>query len=319
MAGLLALAIALLAQPAFGHSSSQQAGRPQPPPDSKTAVTPQAGETAKSGAPQAAGTTAAGGQTTKPKPADPQATGAKKPAPKAPAPKKKGPPQTSRVWKGRGFAVASGGLQPWGPGYTSTVTFKVHAEDATLKAKASIHVGPAFGARGGLRVWRNMALGGGFAVAPTGQTLNVTGSLPHPFMFDRNREVQGTASGLDRFETLVAFEASWLTALSRRVDMFVFGGPAYVHVRQDMATKIQFKESYPYDTATYTGVETTSVSGGAFGITAGADVSYLLTRTIGVGGEVRYSYASATLSPAGQPSKVGLGGVQVNFCVRLLF
>jgi hypothetical protein len=131
--------------------------------------------------------------------------------------------------------------------------------------------------------------------------------------------VNGTASGLGRTETLAALELSWLFALARRVDMFVFGGPAYINVRQEMATRIKFTESYPYDAATMVGLDTANVSGGGFGVTAGVDVSYLMTKHVGVGGEVRYSYASATLKPSDQPSKVGLGGLQAAFSARFLF
>jgi hypothetical protein len=286
-AAALAALLGLLAQPAAAQSTSQQSGRPQPPPA--------------------------------PKPAGPQTAGAKTPPAKAPVKKKPAPPQTSRRWKGRGFVVGSGGVQVVAPGYTSTAVFTVHAEDADLTARATIGIGPAFGVRGGMRVWKNLALGAGLAVTSADQRLDVTGLLPHPFMFNKDRAVSGTAAGLSRLDTTVAFEASWLFALARRVDMFVFGGPAYLRVRQDMATRIQFTETYPYDTASFTGVESASMTGGALGVTAGADVAYLLTKALGVGGQVRYSYASATLSPAGQPSKVGLGGLQFSVSARLLF
>ena len=252
-------------------------------------------------------------------PALAQSSGQQPARAKAPPPRKAAPPQTAKLWKGRGFAVVSVGTPLAAPGYTSTATFKVHAEDATLTADAAVGIGPAFGARGGVRVWKNMAIGGGLVYTSTSQDLAVTGRLPHPFQFDRSREVNGTADGLARTETLAAFEVSWLVALARRVDMFVFGGPAYINVRQEMATRIQFNESYPYDSATYTGVETASVSGGGVGATGGIDVSYLVTKHVGVGGDVRYSYASATLKPSTQPADVRLGGLQAAFGVRVLF
>jgi hypothetical protein len=307
------LAVALLAAaPARAQSTSQQAGRPQPPPAQKPAPQPAAGGT--TAAPQTSTSKPGGTQAGKTAPAPVPQKGAK-PAPT----KKKVPPQTSKVWKGRGFAVIGAGAQVMGPGYTSTATFKVHAEDASLNAEASIGVGPVFAARGGVRVWKNLALGGGLAVASTNQSLAVTGRLPHPFQFNQFRQVEGSADGLARLETMAAFEASWLTAVTRRIDMFVFGGPAYIRVRQDMATKISFTESYPYDSATFTGVETASLSGGALGVTAGVDVAYLLTRRLGVGGELRYSYAKTTLTPSAQPSRVPLGGLQVACVARVLF
>jgi len=309
---VLAVAMALAAWPAFAQSSGQQAGRPQPPPAPKTATKP-AG-TDGTTQPQTSGAKPAGAQPAKPATGKPQTKGAKAPPPKKPA-----PPRTAKVWKGRGFAVVSAGAQLAAPGYTSTALFKVHAENATLNADASIGAGPVFGARGGVRVWKNLAVGAGLELASTSQTLDVTGRLPHPFQFNQFREIEGTASGLDRAEALVAFEVSWYVALARRVDMFVFGGPAYINVQQDMATRIRFTESYPYDTATFAGVETASVSGGGFGVTAGVDISYLMTKHVGIGGEVRYSYASTTLKPAEQPAKVGLGGLQAAFGARVLF
>ena len=315
----VAIAVAAAARPLVAQSPSQQAGRPQPQPAPKTATPPAAtGATTQpqtSGTkPQTGGTKPAGTQPAKPAPGSPQTKGVKAPPPRKPA-----PPRTSKVWKGRGFAVVSGGAQLAAPGYTSTAVFKVHAENATLTANAAVGIGPAFGARGGMRVWKNMAIGGGLELTSTSQRLDVTGRLPHPFQFNQFRGVDGTADGIGRTETLAALELSWLVALARRVDMFVFAGPAYIGVRQDMATRIQFTESYPYDTATFTGIETTSMSGGGFGVTAGADVSYLLTKHVGIGGELRYSYASTTMKPSEQPAKVGLGGLQAAFGARILF
>jgi hypothetical protein len=298
LAGLLAAAVGLLAQPAGAQTSTRQTGPPQPPPAPKVS------------APQSA----------PPKTAGPQAAGQKPPAPKAPAARKPSPPQTSRVWKGRGFVVVGGGAQLAAPGYTSTATFKLHAEDATVNVSSKVQAGPVFSVRGGMRVWKNLAIGADVGVASTSQRVDVTGRLPHPFMFNQFREVEGTASGLDRFETMLAIEASWLIAVRRRVDMFLFAGPAYINVRQDMVTRIQFTESYPFDSASFTGVESTSDSGGAVGVTAGADVAYLVSKSLGVGGQLRYSYASATLRPAGQPATVvGLGGLQLSVSGRVLF
>jgi hypothetical protein len=294
VAGVVACVAGLLALPAGAQTSTttRQTGRLQPPP-----------------APQAATPNTTGTQP----------PGQKPPAPKAPVARKPLPPRTSTVWKGRGFMVVGGGAQLAAPGYTSAVTFKLYAEDATLDASSKVQIGPVFGVRGGMRVWKNLAIGAGFGVSSTSQRVDVTGRLPHPFMFNQFREVTGTASGLDRFETMFAIEASWLIAVRRRVDMFLFAGPAYINVRQDMAVGIQFTEIYPYDTASFTGVESASLSGGAVGVTAGADVAYLVSKALGVGGQLRYSYASATLRPADQPATVGLGGLQLSVSARVLF
>jgi hypothetical protein len=292
LAAVLALASVLAASPTLAQSLDGRPASQKPPPAAKPAAQPEGKQTAPRTQPAGA---------------------------KAPLAKKAAPPQTSKAWKGRGFALVSVGAQLAAPGFASTADFTVHAEDATLNADATIGIGPAFGARGGMRVWKNLAVGGGLEVVSTSQELAMTGRLPHPFQFDRYREVNGTADGLARTETLVAFEVSWLVALARRLDMFVFAGPAYIAVRQDMATRIQFNQSYPYDTATFSGVETASVSGGGVGATGGIDVSYLVTKRLGIGGGLRYSYASATLKPSARPATVGLGGLQAAFGARVLF
>ena len=65
--------------------------------------------------------------------------------------------------------------------------------------------------------------------------------------------------------------------------------------------------------------EERTISGGGVGATGGIDVSYLVTKRVGVGGDVRYSYASATLNPSTQPADVRLGGLHAAFGVRVLF
>jgi hypothetical protein len=305
-AGLLAVLVTLAAADGRAQTAGSQAGKPQPAPAPKVA------------APKGTGTVA------EPQAASPKTAGTpgavhKAPEPKPGAAKKRVPPRTSRVWKGRGFVVLTGGAQVAAPGHDASVTFRVHAEDATLDAASQIRVGPVFSVRGGMRVWKNLALGADVGVTSTSQRVTIAGSLPHPFQFNAFRKVEGVASGLGRLETMAAIEGSWLVALKRRVDMLVFAGPAYFDVRQDMATSIRFTEVYPYDSATFTGVDSTRVKGGAVGFTAGADIAYLLTKSLGVGGELRYSYASATLKPSGQRATVALGGLQVSAGARILF
>jgi hypothetical protein len=129
LAAGLSIAMGLHPAAASAQASSQQAGRPQPPPAAKTAppAQPPAVKAPQDQSPPA--------QTAKP------------------AKKKASPPQTSKVWKGRGFAVVGAGAQVAGPAYTSTAVFKLNAEDATLGANATVGIGPVFGARGGMRVW----------------------------------------------------------------------------------------------------------------------------------------------------------------------
>jgi len=228
--------------------------------------------------------------------------------------------QTPGPWIGRVFFGIDGGAQVTSSPYTSQTTFTLHAESATLEAKSEGSLGPVFAARGGFRIWKSLAVGVGVTAFWSTDEVAVKASLPHPFFFNQPRSVSGTASGLQHDETMVAVEASWMVPLSRRMDLTLFGGPAFFSLRQDMVTTVLFTETYPFDTATFTGVETASVSESATGFTAGADVSFLFSKSIGLGGHLRFSRASASPAPAGgQPTTVDVGGLQVGGGLRFRF
>ena len=50
----------------------------------------------------------------------------------------------------------------------------------------------------------------------------------------------------------------------------MFAGPAFFKVQADIPTSVNFTESYPYDSATFSSLETSSVSDSAAGFTVGA-------------------------------------------------
>ena len=119
---------------------------------------------------------------------------------------------------------------------------------------------------------------------------------------------------------MVSAELSWLLRPTRALDVMLFAGPACFTTRQDMATLPRYTETYPYDSATFTGVESRAVSKTGVGFTAGLDLSYLINKHIGLGSLVRFSRATATFSPApGSASNVTLGGVQASAGLRLRF
>jgi hypothetical protein len=86
-----------------------------------------------------------------------------------------------------------------------------------------------------------------------------------------------------------------------------------------MASAVTFTEVYPYDTATFTGVTTTSARAETVGVTSGADVAFKVSRRFGLGAELRYSYGSAKLKSGGQSGTMKLGGLQVGVCAHVRF
>jgi hypothetical protein len=236
---------------------------------------------------------------------------AQKPVAAAPAP---------GAWTGTGFITADAGAQLTKSSYTSSVSFPLNGETATMTTSSSPKTAPAILVRAGVRVWKNLALGVGVTAVSSTPALDVTATLPHPFFFNTQRTVAGRVTGLERREVMAALELSWMVPISRRLDMSLFGGPAFFNVRQEMAAKVKYTESYPYDTATFSGVDSVQVSKSRVGFTAGVDVAYCFTKSVGIGGQLRFSKATATLSPvAGSSSSVDLGGAQVGGGLRIRF
>jgi opacity protein-like surface antigen len=243
--------------------------------------------------------------------AKPPATSAKKPATPAPKKKKAGPTI---------FVSGDGGYQTLSTGFTAQLTFPLYAETATFTATATDVGGAAVGLRGGYRLHKNFFVGAGVTGFWSTRPADVEASLPHPFFFGRPRSVEGSTSGLKRNETMAAIEASYLVKLSKRMDMQLFAGPAFFKVKADIPTSVNFTEVYPYDTATFSTLQTSNLSDSAIGVTVGADVAYMFNRSVGVGGHVRYSRASASLSPAsGQETTIDLGGLQAGVGLRFRF
>jgi hypothetical protein len=78
--------------------------------------------------------------------------------------------------------------------------------------------------------------------------------------------------------------------------------------------------SYPYDNGTITSANTTTDSRMAFGFSAGVDFTYFLSKTLGVGGIVRYVLAFADFPVTGQPSvPVRAGGLNLGGGLRVFF
>jgi hypothetical protein len=98
------------------------------------------------------------------------------------------------------------------------------------------------------------------------------------------------------------------------------GGPSFVQLDQTLVIDVNYTEEYPYDTATFSGVDSAGKSGSASGFNAGADVRFMFNRFVGVGALVRLTRATVRLDAADDRTvSVDAGGAQAGVGVRLLF
>jgi hypothetical protein len=196
----------------------------------------------------------------------------------------------------------------------------INAEPAPIATSIDLSSAPMFDIGGSYRFLHRLAAG----LSVTSLSRDVDGTLdaqvPHPFFFNKLRPINGDLSGLQHKETAVHIYAMYFIPVTSKLDVGVFGGPSHFSVKQDFVTDVDFTATYPFDTATFTGAPTETVKGSATGYNAGVDVSWRLSKVLAVGGLVRFTGASKTLTVAsGNDVDVKIGGVQTGAGVRILF
>jgi len=167
-------------------------------------------------------------------------------------------------------------------------------------------------------VWRHLAVGVSYAQFARNGDTAVQASVPHPFFDNQFRKVEGTAS-TRRQEVTVAIPIGWLIPLSSKAHLAVSVGPAFISVKQSLVTGVKITEQYPFDTATFASADVRYASHSATGVYGGADLTWLFSRHVGVGGLVHVTHANLRLTGGDRTVSISAGGVQAGGGIRLVF
>lgn len=222
---------------------------------------------------------------------------------------------------GRFRVSLNGGVQVSSSTFTTSASQPVYLENAVVDTTYQIRRGIA--ADGGISV----RLAGGFGVGVSVSSMmanrdaDVSATVPHPFFFNRPRTVSGTAPGQRRDELATHLQLIYTLRPSARVDVALAAGPSFFQVHQDVVTGITFTNTYPYDAATFTSASSQRVSANQTGFNFGADVGWRPARHAGIGGLVRFSKATVSLTmPKGTRAvSSDAGGIQAAGGLRLYF
>ena len=229
-------------------------------------------------------------------------------------------PASAQTWSERVHVSVNGAFQATSNDFTDRFQFEKDLETGSTEADYRVKGGFVFDAGGGVRLWRN--LGAGVAVSyftRTDAAATETRS-PHPFFMEQFRTVTGDATGLARTETAVHVQAMYFLNPSGPLRVVLSAGPTFVNVEQQLVTEVVLTEAYPYDTAEFGSARSEKIKKSKAAFNVGADVMWMLTRSIGAGGIVRFSRASVDLdAPGGRRVSVDAGGLYVGGGVRLLF
>ena len=164
-------------------------------------------------------------------------------------------------------------------------------------------------------------IGVGFAVSYLNNRgdASVGAALPHPFYFDRRREISGRAR-VQHSELVAHLNLVYLVT-SPKLELLVSAGPSIFRTDQDLVVDVDYIEAYPYDVATFSSAIIEQARRTKVGYNVTADVTWKASRNWGLGVLVRFARAHVEYPGIGQSGviKTAVGGVQAAGGIRLMY
>lgn len=223
-------------------------------------------------------------------------------------------PAREQTW----FSI-SGGIQATNHSFDDAFDLTLYTEPEHVEVNYPARSGLLIAGSGAYRLWRQLFVGAGATYYSASGDAQVTAQLPHPFFDNTYRTVEGTAP-MTRSEAGAHLLLGWMLRPSRTVRVMLTGGPSYITANQPIVSEVMFTQTYPYDTAQFTGVKTTRNFRGAAGFNAGADVFWMFGRNVGAGGMVQFTHARVKAAAnAGRSVSFDAGGGQVAAGLRYVF
>jgi hypothetical protein len=220
----------------------------------------------------------------------------------------------------RWFISVNGGSQATSTDFADNVVFTEFIEEGDFDAAYGIDSGVIFDIGGGVRLPFDLGIGLGFSRFDKSNDASVNARIPHPFFFDRDRAIAGSAPSLTRRENSVHVQVRWFVPTPEPVELSVFGGPTFSSVTQGLVTAVEFSQTYPFDVASFTAAASGTQTESAVGYNVGADVGFFFSRYVGIGALVRFSRASLDLvSEDSGLVSVDTGGLHAGGGLRLRF
>ena len=217
------------------------------------------------------------------------------------------------AWTDRGYVSAGADLRVIGSSFGDLIHPIDFAEAAVVSTTYKTKLAPGVEFGGGLRVWKNLALGAAATWVSRADSGSIDAQVPHPLVFGKPRAVSGNAS-LARSETAIHVQAVWMIPVASRWQLGLAAGPSWIALGQDLVEDVTVTQTYPYDTATYAGVHSQRMSKSRVGFNAGADATYLFRPRLGLGVSATFSRAHIPLSAS---AATDVGGLHVNGGLRI--
>jgi hypothetical protein len=216
-------------------------------------------------------------------------------------------------WTDKGFISVNAGAQAGSHTLTSSSSFPLYDETATVDTSQKVKGGGLFDIGGAYRVWgRNLLAGVSFTHTSSKSDVTLNATIPDPIVFDKPRSVQSAQGGAKHSENAVHIDAIWMIPVANKLDVGIFAGPSIFTVKQDLVSTLTVGEPGPTVSAPLAEASKTSV-----GANFGADIQYMIAKKYGVGVLARYTVGKASLP--GATEKLTVGGFQIAAGARVRF
>ncbi len=197
--------------------------------------------------------------------------------------------------------------------------FERNVETASADVKYPSKPGVLVDGGLGFRFWKNLGAGVAVSYVSRNGAADVDARIPHPFVFQRPRTVSGKQGSVSGTETAVHAQLQYTMAATPRVEIVLSAGPSWFNVSQELVNEVQYSETYPYDEATFLGASTKRASASAAGANAGIDIRWMFSRSVGIGGLVRFTRAKISLDVDDRHVSMNAGGIQTGVGIRVGF
>ena len=230
---------------------------------------------------------------------------------------------------GRLTISGSIGFQAGDHDITRSSVFPLYDEEGSIDiTQTGIGGGSFFDLGANYRVRNQLGVGVAYTFNSSEGDGAVTGSIPHPLLFDSFRTLAATADGLEHKERGVHLQASWHIPFTDALDFTVSAGPSFFNISQDFIRRVTFSETPPFDAVTVDEVELLSLRKNAVGFNIGVDAAYTVysgnmnvlgvTPVIAVGVLARYTRGETDFDINDNDSaSVKAGGFQIGAGVRV--
>lgn len=205
------------------------------------------------------------------------------------------------------------------PSWSHDRTFTEFLEDARYDVRYETEAAPGFDVGIQVSLFGGIGPTLAFSRASRDATGSVNATIPHPLYFDRDRSASAEFDGFGYSEQTVHAGVGW-QGESGSLGFAVFGGVSLFKVRADAVEAVEYDHSFPFDEIALRAPRPVEQSDEPTGFHVGGRLDWRLSRTLGVGAQLRYSAATASFAlPGGDSFEIDAGGLQVAAGLRFYF